>query len=264
MMLRAALLTSVLVGLALVGHQRALAQSPAATELVEVANQLYELARYDEAVEAYSQLVSDGVRSSAVYYNLGNAYFKDGDTGRAILSYRRAAALAPGDDDIESNLEFARSRRTDELSPKTRSVLEGLGSWLLGWISHNQIAGVALGLWVALVALVAVLRQVRRAHVRKAAGYSLAVVAALVALSVVALLASRGAADPGADAVVVAHQVELRSGPGDHYIVEFGLHSGAEVRVLESKEGWARVTLPGDGAQGWAPTEAVERISVDG
>ena len=264
MMLRLTLLTLVLLVLGLTGSQRVFAQSPSTAELMEVANQLYELARYDEAVEAYSRLASEGVRSSAVYYNLGNAYFKNGDVGRAILYYRRAAALAPGDDDVKANLDFARATRTDDLAPAARSTFDGLGRWLLGWISQNQIAGVAFGIWAALLALVAVSRQGRTARLRMIARYGLAVAAALVVLSVVGLIASRSAGDAQDHAVVVADQVSLRSGPGDHYIVELALHSGAEVRVLETRQGWLRVALPGGEVQGWAPEGAVEPVSVSG
>jgi SH3-like domain-containing protein len=57
-------------------------------------------------------------------------------------------------------------------------------------------------------------------------------------------------------AVVVAQEVEMRSGPDDRYLIEFTLHAGAEVRVVERRGDWVRAALPGD-LQGWAPNEAI-------
>jgi hypothetical protein len=66
-------------------------------------------------------------------------------------------------------------------------------------------------------------------------------------------------------AVVVASQVDVTSGPGtgEQYLVEFNLHAGAEVRLLESRPGWRRVALPGGNFQGWVPVEAVASVIVE-
>ena len=66
-------------------------------------------------------------------------------------------------------------------------------------------------------------------------------------------------------AVIVAQEVDVTSGPGDskQYLVEFNLHAGAEVSLLEHRPGWRRVTLPGD-LQGWVPREAVELVIDEG
>ena len=60
-------------------------------------------------------------------------------------------------------------------------------------------------------------------------------------------------------AVIVAQAVEVRSGPGEDYLAEFTLHTGAEIRVLERRGDWVRIALPGD-LQGWVPGEAMESL----
>jgi hypothetical protein len=62
-------------------------------------------------------------------------------------------------------------------------------------------------------------------------------------------------------AVIVAQEVDITSGPGgaDQYLVEFSLHAGTEVQILESRPDWQRISLPGD-LQGWAPAEAVVEV----
>lgn len=72
------------------------------------ANQLFQDKEYVEAIALYRDILADGVESAPLYFNLGNAYFKDGDLGRAILYYLKARRLDPSDNDIAANLEFAR------------------------------------------------------------------------------------------------------------------------------------------------------------
>lgn len=91
----------------------------------------------------YQKVESSGLESSALYYNLGNAYFKSGDLGRAILYYHRAKRLNPSDPDILSNLEFAGKFSTMrmegvELNPINAFFRTLVGSYrlkTLGWIS---------------------------------------------------------------------------------------------------------------------------------
>jgi SH3-like domain-containing protein len=66
-------------------------------------------------------------------------------------------------------------------------------------------------------------------------------------------------------AVIVAQEVDVTSGPGttEQYLVEFNLHSGAEVNVIESRPGWRRITLPGNDFQGWVAEETIELVAVE-
>ena len=82
------------------------AVSPA--EQFAQANKLYEEKKYDEAIQAYRKILHQGLESASLYYNLGNAYFKNGDLGHAILYYLKAKRLDPADEDIVNNLTFAK------------------------------------------------------------------------------------------------------------------------------------------------------------
>src|SRR6185436_11225451 len=72
------------------------------------ANKLYEQGKFVEAAAGYEKLVLGGQSSAPIYYNLGNAYFKSGQIGRAIRAYRQAERLTPRDPDLRANLQFAR------------------------------------------------------------------------------------------------------------------------------------------------------------
>jgi hypothetical protein len=65
--------------------------------------------------------------------------------------------------------------------------------------------------------------------------------------------------------VVVAREVDVTSGPGggEQYVVEFNLHGGAEVRMIDSRPGWRRIALPGNDFQGWLPANAIEPVIIE-
>ncbi len=79
-----------------------------ATDEFQMANKFYQEKDYDSAIRLYESILNQQTESASLYFNLGNAYFKRGDLGHAILNYMRARRLAPGDEDIRHNLEFAR------------------------------------------------------------------------------------------------------------------------------------------------------------
>lgn len=237
-------------------------QSPVSpTEAMLAANRSYEAGNYAQAAAGYEAILSAGIYNSDVYYNLGNAYFKQGDLGRAILNYRRAYRLAPRDADIRANLNFARSQTVDRLEVEPEGAMANLVQIAEEWLTLNEAAALALALWLVmcLLALLSILLPRRRRF--WLAG--IAIAAVFLAAGLVSI-ANRFYTDrQSPPAVVVAPQVDVTSGPGgpDQYLVEFNLHAGAEVRLLESRPGWRRIFLSHE-LQGWAPADAVEPVII--
>lgn len=238
----------------------ALAQSPSSpAEAMLVANQRYEIGNYDEAIAGYEAIIAAGVRNSDVYYNLGNAYFKQGDMGRAILNYRRAQQLDPPDADIAANLALARTQTVDKLEVPPEGVLINIVEIAEEWLTLNQAALLALGLWFLMcVAFVVAIFQPRW---RRLSAGTMAILAILLLIGLMSMANRLYKETQSPPAVIIAPQVDVTSGPGggDQYLVEFELHAGAEVRLLESRIGWRRITLPGS-LEGWVPGEAVEPV----
>jgi tetratricopeptide (TPR) repeat protein len=74
------------------------------------ANAEYNAGRYREAIELYDQAVQSGQTTAALFYNLGNAWFRAGDLGRAILNYERALVLEPQHPEADANRRLARDK----------------------------------------------------------------------------------------------------------------------------------------------------------
>ncbi len=213
---------------------------------------------YRRASLRYQKLVGElGVRSSKLYYNLGNAYFQADDIGRAILNYRIAQKLDPADANVRRNLEFARSMRADKLDPGAgRPVLDTLLFWHYGLSRSSRLRIFAIG-WIAFWVLI----QLRRAG-KDWVPREIAVACLLVGLLFLGSFAhemiSEARSAPG---VVVASDTIARQGDGLSYDPAFEdpLHAGAEFHVLEERPGWHRVELP-DGRRCWLADRDVELV----
>lgn len=230
-------------------------QSMSGTDMAE-ANQHYENGAYDEAAQRYQAIIDATVADGAVYYNLGNAYFKSGDLGGAILNYRRAQRLLPRDPDVSANLQLARAQTRDRLERDGNGLAGFVNYVLVGWSTTDEVALVALVFWLLLCGCVVV--AIRWQRQRRYLRWIMLVLSVGLVLSVLSLgIRLVDAQQP--HAVVVASSIEVRSGPGTDYLIEFSLHTGAEVRVLERRSAWVRIALPGN-LQGWVPDGVVENL----
>jgi tetratricopeptide (TPR) repeat protein len=237
--------------------------SVTASDAMSTANQLYDAGQFSQAAQSYQQLVDQGFADSALFYNLGNAYFKQADYGRAILYYRRAEQLAPRDADIKANLELARTQIVDQ-SPEIETqegLLSSVGRWTQQWLTVNELAISVLGVWVLFVFLMIIFSHLPKATVLREGMQYLVIMTALVLVAGIAGLGSRLYLTKTQEAVVLVQEVNVTSGPGAHYVTEFTLHNGTEVRLLESRGNWTRLALADDTLQGWVPATTLGTVN---
>jgi tetratricopeptide (TPR) repeat protein len=79
------------------------------------ANKAYKKGNYEKATQLYQKIVDSGLESCDLYYNLGNAYFKQDSLANAIFYYEKALLISPNDKDIQNNLAFAKSKTIDAI-----------------------------------------------------------------------------------------------------------------------------------------------------
>lgn len=254
---------TLFIGLALILGLLTVPPSLAQESEMQVANSLYENGRFAEATQSYEQLVAQGNHDSAVYYNLGNAYFRQGDVGQAIFNYQRAAQLAPRDADIQANLALARAQAIDQFPTESSSPLDNFASVTRQYLTLNEMALLALGLWFLFGFVWLIYRQMGNGRGKE----GLQIILILSGLFMVVATFSLGSRiyveNNRQQAVIITDVVDVSAGPSADTLTEFDLHSGAEIELLEQRGDWVRLTLPGGQVQGWVPAEAVAIYSVD-
>jgi tetratricopeptide (TPR) repeat protein len=217
----------------------------AAAETFVHANAAYDSGDYRRAAELYEELLRAGAENGHLLYNLGNAYLRSGELGRAVAAYRRSQALLPRDQDVAANLAFARRSAKDAVpAPGPSPVAATLVFWHYS-LSRAELLRLAVGFNLLFWGLLAL---------RLAAPGSEAM-RWLAGAALVLLLATGGSllvrlAAPARLAVILPQEVDVHSGTGASSVVRFKLHAGCEVRLIERRDGWLRIALP-DGEQGW-------------
>ena len=219
----------------------------------EKANQDYSEGRFKEAVAGYQELVRTRHWNASVFYNLGNAQYRLGDFGRAILNYERALALEPHHPEADANLRLARDEaRALELR---RDWIERYASF--GTVKQWSIAA-ATGFWAALFLIAQLAWSSKRS-----AGRIFLIALGLVGggLSVCAIMTLENGTKGRALAVVTDRNVAARVATADSAQTVLALPAGSEIKVLSERGDWIYAALPND-QHGWIPASAAERVRM--
>lgn len=235
------------------------ATEPANDQLWDRANTAYINAAYPAAIETYNRILDRGVSSAKLYYNLGNAYFKDDRLGPAILSYKRALRLSPGDEDIRYNLEVAQARTKDNIE----AIPEFFATTWVRSLRHTMgctaWSVVSLAALVVLFACFLLYLLSPRLGLRKAGFYGTLAAFVLCAVTTWFAAAERREMLDRNDAVVMATSTSVKSSPDKSSTDLFVLHEGTEVTVTERLDDWCEVVIA-DGKKGWLECKKIETI----
>lgn len=233
-------------------------------QAVSAANRLYEAGHYEEASKIYTQLIAQDVQSSAVYFNLGNTYYQQGDLGRAILNYQRAVQLDPRDKDIQSNLALARESAVDIYPQEPRGPVNLVAGLTGNWLTPNETAWLLLSLWFLFGFLVMIRTQLNSDGTRRIVEYGLLLTVVFLMIGGLSFGSRIYLEWMQPDGVIVAPVVAVSSAPNAKEYSDVKLHSGTQVQVKETFGDWIRLDLPGEDGDGWIPQDAIELIALNG
>ena len=233
------------------------AQTP--EERYAQAGQLYSSGDYSGAAAVYRKLYDDGYRSEDMLYNAGNAFFKSGDNASAILFYERARLIAPADEDINYNLQIARSRVTDKFETVPELFFVRWFNFLSLLAPTNTWAVTALLLFIASLLFAVIFLTKARASGRLLSFWLSLAALILSALLIALALNNNSLINKNKKAVVTCSIVTGRSEPGESSSELFVIHSGTTVKVENELGDYLEVQLP-DGNKGWIKRDCLEKI----
>lgn len=214
---------------------------------------------YSGAIEEYESVLAQGQESATLYYNLGNAYFRNGNNTKAILNYERALKLDPTDADIRHNLEFAKEKTVDKIDTPEVMFME---RW---WGSVRNIASAdtwsysSIGIFALFIA--ALLCYVLTGNIAlKKASFSISIIALVFSILTCVLAYQQNAIQSdNTAAIVLSPTVTLKSTPDVSGTDLFILHEGTKVRIMEYVGSWIQIETE-DGSKGWMNVNGVEVI----
>jgi tetratricopeptide (TPR) repeat protein len=201
----------------------------------ESANSLYYEGKFQQSAAVLQSLITNGYTSAESYFNLGNAFYKSDQVGRAIVAYRQAASLKPRDADIRANLRFARrqasgppgdqnlaERAINKMTANEWAVAFSIFLWgLFGTLAFRQwkpAPGRAPG-WVYLLFTLGLLVA--------GAGMSIAIESQHISKV----------------AVTIVPSAPVRQGPHDSAQAVYTARDGVELPVIDHKDAWLLVRI---------------------
>lgn len=207
-----------------------------ATPLAERADSAYTADRFADAVELYSRAIAEEGPTATLYYNLGNAYYRLDQPGKAIVAYERALRIDPSMADARANLEFVNSRITDRPGERG-SFLSRMADRTASLTAANSWAWIAFGLFMLTAGAVVLYMLGPTVMMRKAGFFGgILCLAAFLLTLLIALRAASIASDRDT-AIVIAPSTILSTSPRepkDRSEEAMLLHEGTRINILDS------------------------------
>lgn len=232
---------------------------PATAITKQNADTEYRKGNYQQAIKDYEELLRSGI-SADLYYNLGNAYFRTDNITRAVLSYERARLLSPGDEDINFNLQFARSKTIDKITPAGEMFFV---TWYRSLVNLYSVDGWARCCIISIIlALVAVLVYLfaPKVALRKAGFFGGILLFALFLLGNLFAYQQKQMLEDRSGTIVVSPTVSVKKTPAKSSADQFVIHEGTRVEITDNTmDGWRGIRLA-DGREGWVETRQLEDI----
>ena len=231
----------------------------ASTVTRQQADSAYAQEHYQQAISDYETLLKQGV-SAELYYNLGNAYYRTDQMPKAVLNYERALLLSPGDADIRFNLQMARSKTIDKITPESEMFFVTWYRSLVNLMSVDAWARTALiALAIAIILALAYLFS-DRIWLRKVGFFGALLLVVVFLLSNLFAFHQKRKLTYRTGAVIMTTSVPVKSTPSKNGTDLFILHEGTRVTITDnSMKDWKEIRVD-DGKEGWIETNKIEII----
>lgn len=222
--------------------------------------QAYTDGKFSDASAAWTSIEESGQKSAKLYYNLGNAWFKQGNYPKAILNYERALRLDPSYSDARYNLEFTSNFVQDKIEPVPEFILKGVARKVCYVMGSNAWAVIFLVLLAA--ALVMGLLFLLGSSVgKRRAGFYCGIVLLLLSAGALSFSIWQKSDSVKTDTAIVMSPVSsVKSSPSSGSSKDlFVIHEGTKVTILDEVGSWKNIALA-DGRQGWITSNELEVI----
>lgn len=225
----------------------------------ELGNQYYSKGKYDLAIQNYESIIASGKESAEVYFNLGNCYYKLHKVAPAVYNLEKALLLNPNDDEIKTNLDFARKMAIDDIKIIPRVGFHKLIQDFTSTYYYDTWAWIAVAL--ALVFFLLFLGYYFSGTTLKKRIFftGMFVILLGITLSVSAGIFERNRLENEKPAIVFAETAPVKSEPKTASPDSFILHEGTKVYVLESIANWKKIELT-DETTGWIESSAIKEL----
>lgn len=228
---------------------------------ISEANNAYQNQEYEKARDSYEEYVKEGVKSFALFYNLGNTYFKLENYGFARLFYEKALKFRPLDKDLIFNLELLKARLKDKEETE-ESFLQHIFKEIYYFFSINLLAIFVLICFILIMLTIVLLILANKSSTRKVVKVFMVILSIFFVIFLIFTIARLHEFYNKNFAVIIDETVFAYSGPSKDFQQVFTIHEGLKVRIDPSADGdknWVLIKLQ-SGNGGWIEKERIKII----
>lgn len=219
----------------------------------------YSEGNYEDAVNQWIDLYNTGYRSANLNYNIGNAYFKLNNIPDAILFYERAILLKPADEDINYNLQIARTLIVDRFQEIPELFFVRWFNFMSLFLTTNSWAYISISSFILFLLFLSLYIYSSK-YRHKVFGFWLAVLFFVITISSFSFtLRNKSLVYNSRKAIISSPLVSGKSSPDKSGTDLFVLHEGTKVSVEDEVGEWLEIRLS-DGNKGWVPVNSLKVI----
>jgi tetratricopeptide (TPR) repeat protein len=225
----------------------------------EQGNAFYLKENYQEAIKSYESILNSGKESAEVYFNLGNCYYKLHQVAPSIYNYEKALLLKPNDEEIKTNLNYARKMAVDDIKVIPKVGFNKLVADFTSSFHYDTWA------WIAIIfAFVFLLTFIgyyfsKTAFLKRIFFVGMFIWLFGIVISYTSGISEKKRIDSERPAIVFAETAPVKSEPKPSASDAFILHEGTKVYILESIANWKKIELT-DETTGWIQESAIREL----
>ncbi len=222
-------------------------------ELTQQAETFYKNKNYKGAIESYEMIVKQGTTSYKLFYNLGNAYYKNNEIGKAIYNYELANKLKPNNDDIKTNLRLANQKTIDKIESKENYFLGAIKTGLVNYFTTNGWAWLSIASLTACLILAFLFFVSGSITIKRLSFFTSCLCLIVFVGSMVLGFSALHSKQQISFAIITTRETKIHEEPSATSNSKFSLHDGTKVSVIESNDNWTNIKLE-NGNEGWVKT----------
>ncbi|MEH6514106.1 MAG: SH3 domain-containing protein, partial [Maribacter arcticus] len=198
----------------------------------------------------YTDILDDGEHSAAVYYNLGNSYYKLNNIAESIYFYEKALLLSPNDEEVKTNLSYAQNMTIDAIDTMPETGLSKLYKSVTGKLTFDQWAYLAIALMIIFVLLYILFYYANSSTLKRWSFIGSILALFICIIAIVFAFIQRSDFKDLQPAIIFAEESSIKSEPNASSQQVFVIHAGTKVNVLDQLDEWNKIKLA-DGKTGW-------------
>ena len=227
--------------------------------LFDNATAAYNEGQYEKALELYDEILTNGEHSPALYFNMGNSYYKLNQIAPSIYYYEKALLLKPNDAEIKTNLAYAQNMTLDAIEVLPETGLAKIYQRVTGKMSFDQWAYTAVLLLLLFVISYLTFYFLRYATHKRIAFIGSLTFLLLCIISTLFAFIQYKQFEEEQPAIIFSKEVSVKTEPNKRSEEAFVLHEGAKVNVLDQLNDYKKVQLA-DGKVGWVTEETIKLL----